>query len=128
MLDQSFDRRCRKSLAVGYHGLSSRSRIHRQSASHGRRIHTGTPSAPARCTVELSIETTRSSAATRAAKPSRSTSGFPSLIVNGKARAVLQAVDLVSTIAVLQVDKVDAWDRQEIAPLVEGRRAHSPHS
>src|SRR5215203_2881446 len=46
---------------VGYHGESSRSAIHLQSAALGSSVHTGTPSAPLRCAGILSIEMTRSS-------------------------------------------------------------------
>src|SRR5262245_61387730 len=50
----------RNKRALGYHGESERSRSHRQSGTVGNRIHAGTSSAPAICTVELSIDTTRS--------------------------------------------------------------------
>ncbi len=58
---------CRNSRAVGYHGESSRSRIHRHSASYLSAIHTGRANAPARCATEVSQETTRSRCAIAAA-------------------------------------------------------------
>jgi hypothetical protein len=45
---QSPGRVCRKRRIVGYHGVSSRSSIQRQSADAGSKVQVGTPSAPAR--------------------------------------------------------------------------------
>src|SRR2546422_6898400 len=53
-LSQSPRLGCLNSRAVGYHGLSSRSCSHLQSAANGRSIHTGLPSAPARCAAAVS--------------------------------------------------------------------------
>src|SRR2546422_4883318 len=59
-LSQSPRLGCLNSRAVGYHGLSSRSCSHLQSAANGRSIHTGLPSAPARCAAAVSTLMTRS--------------------------------------------------------------------
>ena len=63
---------CRKSRAVGYHGLSVRTSCQRQSGANGSRIHTGLARAPARCATLVSTLTTRSSSATSAAVSSKS--------------------------------------------------------
>jgi hypothetical protein len=64
--------RWRNSRAVGYQGLSSRSDNQRQSGRWASRIHTGLPSAPARCATDVSTVTTRSSAAMAAAMSAKS--------------------------------------------------------
>ena len=69
---QSPDRGCRNSRAVGYHGLSSRSSIQRQSGTKGSNIHTGLPSAPARCATAVSTLMTRSSCVMTAAVSAKS--------------------------------------------------------
>src|SRR5689334_23235771 len=46
---------------VGYHGVSLRSCIQRQSAGSERSVHTGLASAPARCATDVQIVMTRSS-------------------------------------------------------------------
>src|SRR5260221_8040454 len=51
---QSPATRCRNSRAVGYQGESSRSSIQRHSGTCRSAIHTGRPSAPARCTTAVS--------------------------------------------------------------------------
>src|SRR5262249_3200196 len=53
----------RNSRRFGYQGESERSSIHRQSGTVGSMTQPGTLRAPAMCTVELSIEMTRSIAA-----------------------------------------------------------------
>lgn len=63
---------CEKSRTLGYQGLPSRPTIQRQFDGLGRSAHTGIPKAPARWTVELSTEITRSKEDTKAAKSSRS--------------------------------------------------------
>src|SRR6185437_5345775 len=68
---QSFPRE-RTSLAVGYHGLSSRSVIHRQSDARPSRIHTGLPIAPARCATAVSTAITKSSCRMTAAVSAKS--------------------------------------------------------
>src|ERR1700685_985522 len=57
----------RKRRAVGYHGLSSRSRSQRQSGLRVSKIQTGLPSAPARCATAVSTVMTRSRLAIAAA-------------------------------------------------------------
>ncbi len=51
----------RKSRAVGYQGLSRRSRSQRKSAANGSSSNNGLPIAPARCATAVSTETTASS-------------------------------------------------------------------
>src|SRR5580704_367270 len=79
MPDQSPDGPDRQSRIDGYQGVASPSCIHRQSQQNGSSVQTGRPSAPARCTVELSTEITRSSAAILAQKSSRSLIGSQSV-------------------------------------------------
>ena len=52
---------CRNSRMVGYQGVSSRPVSQRQSATCGNAVNTGRASAPARCAIEVSQVTTRSS-------------------------------------------------------------------
>lgn len=68
-------RACRNTRVRGYHRESDRIRPQRQSGRVGSRVQHGLASAPAKCTVLFAGATTRSTAATRAASPSRSTSG-----------------------------------------------------
>ena len=56
---------------LGYHGESSRFNNQRQSGLKGNKTHVGTPSAPAKWAVELSMVMTKSSAAICAAKLSK---------------------------------------------------------
>jgi hypothetical protein len=51
---------CLNSLAVGYQGVSARSSNHRQSDMKGNSTHNGLPNAPARLTMDVSLEITRS--------------------------------------------------------------------
>src|SRR5215472_2933060 len=51
----------RKSRIEGYQGLSSRPSSQRQSGANESSVHTGLPSAPARCAIAVSTEITRSS-------------------------------------------------------------------
>ena len=60
--------------AVGYQGLSSRSRSQRQSGTKGSMIQTGFPMAPARCATAVSTEITRSRLATAPAVCAKSVS------------------------------------------------------
>src|SRR6185312_6368766 len=62
----------RNSFIVGYHGESSRSSIHRQSARLGSSSHTGVPIAPARCATAVSTLITRSRFAIKAAVSTKS--------------------------------------------------------
>ena len=63
---------CRNSRALGYHGLSFRSIIHRQSGLTGSKIQTGFPSAPAKCATEVSTVTIRSRSQIAAAVSAKS--------------------------------------------------------
>src|SRR5579883_3300281 len=63
---------CRNSRSVGYHGLSSRPRIQRQSGFAGSRTNAGRPSAPAKCTGALSMLTMTSRAMMAAARSAKS--------------------------------------------------------
>src|SRR5450759_2178618 len=76
-LDQSPVTGCLNSLAVGYHGLSSRSSSHRQSQLNGNNIHTGLPIAPARWATDVSTEITTSINCTSAAVSVKSFSSLP---------------------------------------------------
>ena len=58
---------CRNNFTVAYQGLSSPATIHRQEGTAGKMVQAGVPTAPARCTVALPTEMTRSSAAILAA-------------------------------------------------------------
>ena len=69
---------CRNRRALGYHGLSSRPSIHRQSGAAATRIHTGTPSAPATCATAVSTVITRSRWRIAAAVSPKSVSREPS--------------------------------------------------
>jgi hypothetical protein len=51
---------CLNSLAVGYQGVSLRPTNHRQSDTTGNSTQTGLPNAPARLTMDVSLEITRS--------------------------------------------------------------------
>jgi hypothetical protein len=64
---QSPGRRWRNKRALGYHGESVRSSIHRQSAQKGRSSHNGLPSAPAKCAVIVSTEMIRERLSIKAA-------------------------------------------------------------
>src|SRR6202022_421960 len=59
-LSQSPGRSWRYSRAVGYQGLSSQLSSQRQQVSNRFKIHTGLPSAPAKCAVAVSTEITKS--------------------------------------------------------------------
>ena len=69
---QSSPQLWRNSRMVGYHGLSSRLSIQRQSVTDGSNNHTGLPSAPARCATDVSTVITRSSALTAPADSAKS--------------------------------------------------------
>ncbi len=70
---------CRKILIVGYHGLSSRSTIQRQSEAKGSNSQTGLPIAPARCATEVSTDITRSRFSTAPAVSVKSSNCSPRL-------------------------------------------------
>src|SRR5215831_19366937 len=76
---------CRNSLAVGYQGVSLRSSNHRQSGMKGNSTHTGRPNAPARLTMDVSIEITRSKDIIMAAVSSKSFISLSSRIMYGLA-------------------------------------------
>src|SRR5450755_581540 len=58
---------CRNRRIDGYQAVTSLVRPQRQSAARGSKVHTGLPSAPARCATEVSTEITRSRHAIAAA-------------------------------------------------------------
>jgi len=68
---------CWNNRTVGYHGLSVRPDNQRQHWSYRFKIHTGLPSAPARCAIEVSTLSDcsamipRNPASSRSVKPSR---------------------------------------------------------
>ena len=72
---------CRNSRIAGYHGVSSRLIIQREQASYGNIRKVLFPSAPARCAIDVSTVTTRSSASIAAAVFGKS--GARSIAANG---------------------------------------------
>ena len=76
------------SLAVGYHGLSG---SQRQSMSKRLSTHTGLPSAPVRCAVEVSTEITRSRLSTSAAVSEKSLIASETSTIRGPSHPPLRS-------------------------------------
>ena len=105
----------RKRRALGYHGLSSRSNDHRQSAADARRIHTGLPRAPAMCATEVSTVITRSMHAIAAAVSPKSVN------CSGKVDHSNFAVASASSVLFCRLNHLDVGHRQH--RLKRGRTA-----
>ena len=74
---------CRNSRAVGYQGESVRSSSHRQSELNDKRIQTGLPNAPARLTIDVSLDIMRSNDSITAAVSKKSFSSLPRCLMCG---------------------------------------------
>src|SRR6478735_1941934 len=74
---------CRNSRAVGYQGESVRSSSHRQSELNDKRIQTGLPNAPARLTIDVSLDIMRSNDSITAAVSKKSFNSLPRCLMCG---------------------------------------------
>ena len=121
---QSPSVRLRSNRIVGYQGVVSLSRFHRQSEQQGSSVQTGRPIAPARCTVELSTEEDKIESGKPGGEIVEIDEGIAfAAVVEGDAEAIANCRGLGGTGAVLQIDKADARNLKHGLPEFERNRA-----